>query len=389
MRHFLWILLSALALPGVALAQYTEVRVGLFGGVPTKEVMVMGDQGPLTIWADGVQVGELSSADGMVLTSSPGGIHAKSLVLDLHAKKNFVFRSPQGKGFRLRNMAPRSAGHPYPGQLELKKAGGALQLVATVPLEQYVAGVVQAEAGKDHAAEYYKLQAVSCRTYALANRRRHAPEGFELCDGTHCQVFKGRNGNDSIRQAVAWTKDLVVVDSDIHLIHATFHSNCGGETMNAEDIWSKSEPYLVSTMDTFCLHAPHAVWEKRIPRNQWLGYLRKKYGVDTDDSNVVASLTEHAPECRELFLSNIRPEVPLAQVRQDFGLRSTFFSVQPAGDMVVLKGRGFGHGVGLCQEGAMRMAKDGFSYSDILHHYFSNVHLVKLQNLDFFRDDGL
>ncbi|HQY78747.1 MAG TPA: hypothetical protein PLJ63_03065, partial [Flavobacteriales bacterium] len=61
----------------------------------------------------------------------------------------------------------------------------------------------------------------------------------------------------------------------------------------------------------------------------------------------------------------------------------------PEGDMVVLEGRGFGHGVGLCQEGAMRMARDGFSYTDILHHYFANVHLVKLQNLDFFRDDGL
>jgi len=57
--------------------------------------------------------------------------------------------------------------------------------------------------------------------------------------------------------------------------------------------------------------------------------------------------------------------------------------------MVVLEGRGFGHGVGLCQEGAMRMARDGFSYTDILHHYFAKVHLVKLQNLDFFRDDGL
>lgn len=373
----------------LALGQYADVRVGLFRDSPTREVMVMGDQGPLTIWADGKQVAELSSNDGLLLRISENGIHGKSLMLDLVAKKNLIFRSPAGRGFRLRNMAPKSTERRYPGTLELTRNGSVFKLVATVPLEEYVAGVVQAEAGKDHDIEYYKLQAVSCRTYALANKRRHLADGYEVCDGTHCQVFQGRNRQDSIRQAVALTRDLVVVDSDIHLIHATFHSNCGGETMNAEDVWSRSEPYLVSTMDTFCLHAPHAEWEKRVPRIKWLGYLRKQYGVDTDDSNVVASVTHYTPECRDLYLSNISPEVPLQRVRKDFDLRSTYFSMHTEGDMVVLTGRGFGHGVGLCQEGAMRMARDGYSYSDILHHYFTNVHLVKLQNLDFFRDDGL
>ncbi|MBS1570576.1 MAG: SpoIID/LytB domain-containing protein [Bacteroidetes bacterium] len=374
---------------GPICAQYADVRVGLLRDMTVKEVMVMGDRGPLTVWADGKQVAELSSQDGLIVRCGEKGIHAKSLVLDITAKKNITFRSPIGKGLRLKGMAPKTAERAYPGTLELTRTGGAFLLVATVPIEEYVAGVVQAEAGKDHWMEYYKLQAVSCRTYALANKRRHEGEGFEVCDGTHCQVFKGKNMQDSIRQAVALTRDLVVVDADIRLIHATFHSNCGGETINAEDLWSKSEPYLVSTIDTFCLNAPHAVWEKSIPRSKWLGYLHRTYGVNTDDSNVVASVTDHDPECRELYLSNISPEVPLAQVRRDFDLRSTYFSVHPHGEMVVLSGRGFGHGVGLCQEGAMRMARDGYSYEDILHHYYSNVHLVKLQNLDFFRDDGL
>lgn len=379
----------ALLAAGPLCAQYADVRVGLFRDQAIKEVMVMGDRGPLTVWADGKRVAELASSDGLIVRTSEHGIHAKSLVLDLTAKKSFTLRSPIGKGFRMKGRIPKTAERAYPGSLELTRTGSSFLLVATVPIEEYVAGVVQAEAGKDHWMEYYKLQAVSCRTYALANKRRHEGEGFEVCDGTHCQVFKGKNVQDSIRQAVALTRDLVVVDSDIRLIHATFHSNCGGETINAEDLWSKSEPYLVSTMDTFCLHAPHAVWEKSIPRSKWLGYLQRTYGVNTDDSNVVASVTDHVPECRELYLSNISPEVPLAQVRKDFDLRSTYFSMHPQGDMVVLTGRGFGHGVGLCQEGAMRMAKDGYSYETILHHYFANVHLVKLQNLDFFRDDGL
>lgn len=389
MQRMIFLLAAALAWMQAVAQQYADVRVGLFRDTPTSEVMVMGDGGPLTIWVDGKQAGELAPTDGLVLKCTAAGIHGRSLMLDLAARKSITFRSPSGKGFRLRSMAPKGAERSYPGSLELGRAGAALRLVATVPLEEYVGGVVMAEAGKDQWMEYYKLQAVSCRTYALANKRRHADEGFEVCDGTHCQVFQGRNRVDSIRQAVALTRDLVVVDQDIRLIHATFHSNCGGETMNAEDIWSRSEPYLVGTTDTFCLHEPHAVWEKSMPRAKWLGLLRKQYGVDIDDSNVVASVTDYTPGCRDLFLANITPSVPLARLRKDFNLRSAFFSIRPEGDMVVLNGRGFGHGVGLCQEGAMHMARHGYGYADILHHYFANVHLVKLQNLDFFRDDGL
>ncbi|HMN06724.1 MAG TPA: SpoIID/LytB domain-containing protein [Flavobacteriales bacterium] len=389
MKRIFPLLLGGLLCMVASAQQYADMRVGLFRDTPTRHIMVMGDGGALTIWVDGKQAGELASSDGLVLKYENGAIHARSLVLDLVAKKNIVFRSPGGRGFRLRNMAPKGLERPYPGSLEVGVAGGYLRPVATVPLEEYVGGVVMAEAGKDQWMEYYKLQAVSCRTYALANKRRHAGEGYEVCDATHCQVFLGRNRVDSIRQAVALTRDLVVVDADIRLIHATFHSNCGGETMNAEEVWSKSEPYLVSTLDTFCLREPHAVWEKTMPRSQWLNHLRKQYGVNTEDSNVVASVTDYVPGCRDQFLANITPAVPLVQLRKDFQLRSAYFSIKPQGDMVVLNGRGFGHGVGLCQEGAMHMARHGHSYTEILHHYFANVHLVKLQNLDFFRDDGL
>jgi stage II sporulation protein D len=73
-------------------------------------------------------------------------------------------------------------------------------------------------------------------------------------------------------------------------------------------------------------------------------------------------------------------------VREDLKLKSTFFSVTTTGEQVVLNGRGFGHGVGLCQEGAMHMARDGKSYIEILRHYYTDVHLVDVNTLDFFRD---
>lgn len=380
---------AALSLGLRAAAREPDVRVGLLRDITTRQVMVMGSHGPLTLLADGKKVGELGSNDGLKLECTANGIVGKSLSLALSAKRTFTLRSPNGRGFRLRSLGPQTQERTYPGAaLEVQRVGDAFLLVAVVPLEEYVAGVVQSEAGKDKAPEYYKLQAVSCRTYALANQRRHAGEGFSVCDGTHCQVFLGRCTLDTIKQAVTATRDMVVVDADIRLIHATFHSNCGGETMNAEDLWSKSEPYLVSTLDTFCLHAPHATWQQRMPRVQWLGYLKKNYGVDTADPRVAASVTEHDPACRELYLGNIPPYVPLARVRTDLKLNSTYFRIRGEGDQVVFEGRGFGHGVGLCQEGAMRMARVGYPFIDILHHYFAEVHLVDLKTIDFFRDEG-
>jgi stage II sporulation protein D len=202
-------------------------------------------------------------------------------------------------------------------------------------------------------------------------------------------VYHGRNRNDSIRMAVDATHSLVLVDADIKLIQATFHSNCGGETVNAEDLWGRSQTYLRATVDTFCTAAPHATWTKNLSRTEWLGYLQRKYSLRTGDSAQLYAVLNYEPQCRDLYLGNSWPLVPLKNVREDLGLKSTFFSVRTEGEKVVLEGRGFGHGVGLCQEGAMKMARAGKSYTDILHHYYTSVHLVDLTTLDFFRDDSL
>src|SRR5690606_35674289 len=155
-----------------------------------------------------------------------------------------------------------------------------------------------------------------CRTYALSNQRKHLPEGFDLCDGTHCQVYRGLCSIDSIRLAAEATHGLVLVDTGIRLIHSTFHSNCGGETVNAEDLWSKSEPYLRAITDTFCLAAPHSNWSRSLTRAEWLGYLKKKFSLLPKPDQLEA-LLNYEPNCRDLYLGNTWPLVPLKQVRED------------------------------------------------------------------------
>lgn len=386
---FLRTLVALLVLPLFANAQERTMRIGLLRDITVKHALVMSAKGNCTVYADGERKGEVQANDGLRIDVVAGGLTAKSLSLTISAKHRIeVVPRSAGSGVRLRSLDHKLAERSYIGGLDVTLVGGAMLFVNEVPIESYTAGVVLAEAGKAQYIEYYKLQSVSCRTYALTNQRKHMPEGFELCDGVHCQVYHGRNTNDSIRQAVDATNSLVLVDANIKLIHALFHSNCGGETMNAEDLWSKSEPYLRSTVDTFCLASAHATWEKSMTRTEWLGYLQRRFNYTKPNDQQLAAVLNYEPQCRDLYLGNAWPLVPLKHVREDLALRSTYFSVHSTGDRIVLKGRGFGHGVGLCQEGSMRMAQSGFSYTDILHHYYTDVHLVDLGTLDFFREDA-
>lgn len=381
--------ICSLLLVQVGWAQERNVRVGLMQDRIIRAITVMSAKGNCVVYADGERQGELQANDGLSITIVQGGMSAKSLGLSFKASKRIeVVPRLADSGVRLRTDGQKPVERTYDGSVHVSTALNRLRLVNTVPIEAYTAGVVQAEAGNYHHAEYYKLQSVSCRTYALSNQRKHLPEGFELCDAVHCQVYHGRSRNDSIHMAVAATKRLVLVDADIRLIHSTFHSNCGGETVNAEDVWSKSEPYLRATADTFCLAAPQATWEKSLSRAEWLGYLKRKHKVGELAGTDLEAVLNYQPMCRDLYLGNISSLILLKEVRADLKLRSTFFSVQTEGDVVKLRGRGFGHGVGLCQEGSMRMAKAGRSYTDILHHYYTDVHLVDISTLDFFREEA-
>ncbi|MCB9193729.1 MAG: SpoIID/LytB domain-containing protein [Flavobacteriales bacterium] len=380
----------ALLLPTcLACAQFQEVQVAVLHAEHIVSATLIGTRGPMTIMADGHIVGELAANDGLRIELKGGQLHARTLSGTYAAREKLTLmpRSKEG-GVRLRPSSPKLPERSYPGTIEVRKDGGHLLFVNEARLEDYVAGVVQSEAGRDKPEEYYKLQAVSCRTYALANARKHEEEGFELCDEVHCQVYHGRADVPLILSAVQGTRGMVVVDANIQLIHATFHSNCGGETVNAEDVWSRPEPYLQGTVDTFCLAQPHATWRRALGKEQWLNYLANTYGLSLKDKDVVRHVLDQEPPCRELYLNGHRPLIPLKQVRDDWKLNSTYFAIHTEGDSVIFSGRGFGHGVGLCQEGAMEMARDGYAFTEILHHYYQDVHLIDLSNLEFFREDG-
>jgi stage II sporulation protein D len=165
-----------------------------------------------------------------------------------------------------------------------------------------------------------------------------------------------------------------------------FFSNCGGQTANSEDVWNSEVYYLRSVKDSFCLGQNNANWTKKIPKSDWEKYLIAK-GFSKEWFEEEECALEYFQCQREKDFEKNNISIPLVDIRKDWKLKSTFFDVEVDGNYVILKGKGFGHGVGMCQEGAMNMAEKGYTYIDILHHYYKGVHMIDLKALDFFKED--
>lgn len=288
----------------------------------------------------------------------------------------------------LRSIKPSRPDVRYNERLWVRAAGkGLLSNLLIKDIDAYVAGVVESESGKEEFLEYYKVQSVISRTYAMGHLRRHEQEGFMLCDQVHCQVYNGyARFNQEIVKAAHATKDQVLVDSDMSLITASYHSNCGGYTVNSEDVWSKALPYLRAKRDTFCLHSPHSVWFAYVSKSEWNDFLSSY----TIDSKMLGDqrMQDFQREERQARLRTSKDgHVMTKDIRSKWRLKSSYFHLDDRGDTWWLSGRGFGHGVGLCQEGAMGMVCHGFDYQQILSFYYTDVHLVHLSVLDFFRDN--
>lgn len=262
----------------------------------------------------------------------------------------------------------------YRGDLSARIEFGTLLLVNTTDIESYIAGVVDSEGGSGKYPEYFKTQSVIARTYLFRNLSKHASDQFNLCDDTHCQVFGGITSDTLILNATLATRGEIITGPDSLPVIAAFHSNCGGETVGSEDVWLSPQPYLVRVKDPWCLESRNARWTKSISLADWSAYLRKA-GFSGDASLLNFS---QITRTRNYRIGDI--SIPLLQLRNDFNLRSTFFSVSVKGDSVLLSGRGYGHGVGLCQEGAMTMAARGFDYRQIIGFYYTGVKISRLSD---------
>lgn len=378
---FLFLFLSSLLLNAAT------VNVKILSNTKLSSIIISTLPGEYLVSGDGNIVND-STISIFQLSADGDSIQLKTIerIIGKFSVIKFNSNSP-ATNITIKSQLPERKVRAFEGDLEISVSNSSLKVINVTDIEHYVAGVIEAEAGTRASSEYFKLQAILCRTYALTHLRRHEGEGFHLCDQVHCQVYRNSTKNFDILNAVEATKGLVIVDSDLNLITAAFHSNCGGQTINSEDVWSLPTSYLKSVKDTFCLYEPHAKWKKKIAMKEWQGYLEEKHKYSGNDSSLLCSTVSFPQDDRCIFYTDRELKIPLKTIRADWGLNSTYFSIDQEKDSLVFNGRGYGHGVGLCQEGAMRMARIGHPYQDILHFYYKDVHLVNLSVLDFFKQE--
>lgn len=258
-----------------------------------------------------------------------------------------------------------------------------------LPPEEYVLGVVAAEGSVEGELEALKALAVAARTYAVKNLRRHADEGYDFCDLTHCQRYLLTAADERsharfknlFRRAVTETAGETLRDEGGRVADAYFHAACGGATADVETLWGvKDAPgHLRGVADEYCAAAPHT-WVNVIPAAKLAKALRNDSASDVGErlENVAVTGRDRTGRVEFVVLEGdgsrtLRGWDFKMIVGRALGwnvLKSSRFEVARSGTDFVFRGSGFGHGLGLCQEGAHEMARRGFSYRRILEHYF-------------------
>jgi len=310
-----------------------------------------------------------------------------------------------------------SDSYAYSGDFILKTVKKKIVLNQFLPLENYLAGVVQNEIGDNAPAEALKAQIVAARTHALTLllNNKHKADGYDLCNSTHCQVYRGKYLlNEQILQAIYECSPEVLFFNG-NLAETTYHSCCGGKTEAADIIWNgKPINYLkgvscINKVNSYDLSKEKDArewidkhlaegemsswergalsWNKSISHNQ----LAKNAGLTSINR---IEIIQRGYSGRITKIKLIGNDTILLnseyQIRQVFGnLLSSFFYIagpyRIANETVIIipqqtikiKGRGAGHGVGMCQVGALRMARKGTNYKEILLHYYPETTINK------------
>ena len=249
--------------------------------------------------------------------------------------------------------------------------------VVSWPLEPYVARVLAGESEPDADEAAVEALAVAIRTFALANADRHAADGFDLCDGTHCQV--PRAATAATRRATMATLGQILTWNGAPA-EVFYSASCGGYSEGAEHVWSGTGlPYLASAVDD--VHRHDIPWtvdlsvadvEIALSRGGFRGSLR----------DVQVDARSPSGRAIRLRLSGLEPSVITGeQFRSAIGnvvVRSTLFSIDRRDASLRVTGFGYGHGVGMCVIGAGRRATRGEGVRQILAQYFPGLELTRL-----------
>lgn len=318
----------------------------------------------------------------------------------------------------------------YAGQVVLRPSTNAtLTVINRLDIESYLCGVLPYEMSTGWPLEALKAQAVAARNYVSNNRTKHQSDGFDLCNTTHCQVYRGIAAQAAdCTQAVLETAGVYLYYQD-KPAQTFYFSSSGGRTENVKDVWGSSFPYLVSVEDSYekTAEIASANWNYTLSRSA-LEELLKNYNLGTiSDLSIVSTTDGGRAKVLKAVGSLASAEIKAADFRSLVGnssIKGTYFTITKSGgaeltvrsstetlknggtayvlsanntpavqsinavlgkdgirafassfEQLTFTGKGYGHGVGMSQWGARGMAEAGFTYDQILTHYFVGTEL--------------
>jgi stage II sporulation protein D len=274
-------------------------------------------------------------------------------------------------------------GRKYRSKVEIFPSDSGMLVVNELPLEDYLAGLINCEISSQWPMEAIKAQAVVARTYALYQKEARKNSTYDLESSVIDQVYNGCEIEDS--RAVRGVRETAgeVLTYNNSVIQAFYHSSCGGHTESSENVWGYPLPYLQGVEDSYCLAAPSARWEQTIPLIRIESLLRTNGYQVAGLRDIKTGRRNRSGRVADLLLTcaNGRQSISAVGFRKAVGytlIKSTNFEVRISGGDAVFSGIGYGHGVGLCQWGSKQRAGDGFDYREILSYYYPGTKLEKM-----------
>lgn len=274
---------------------------------------------------------------------------------------------------------------PFRGVLRISQNDGLL-VINEVGLESYLRGVVPLEISSAWRFDALKVQAVISRTYALYQKEVNAGRKYDLVSSVQDQVYGGgRYENARTNAAIASTRDEVVTYGG-EVILAAFHSTSAGPTEDVSERWSMALPYLQGVSCPRDETSPYYQWEQRIDLERVEEGLRRM-GFPVGPMATLTPLS-YSKAGRVLTVRILHGNGELILRADDLRaavgttlLRSTAFELVNFGKRLLFRGRGYGHGVGLCQWGAKVLAEQGVGYREILRYYYPGTALHSYSSL--------
>jgi len=278
--------------------------------------------------------------------------------------------------------------HTFRGDILLMRTpNNRLTAINSVDIEDYIKGVLYHEVSHHWPMEALKAQAVATRTYAIYKMDASTRNDYDVTNDIYSQVYGGKD-SERYRTGLAVERTTgQVLNYQGKILPAYFHATCGGMTEDVKELWDISIPPLRGVPCMFCQDSPHMHWKKNFRLQNIQSNLNKldyKIGsikdiviLERDRSERIKNLKITDRNGAELIISG-------KDFREAIGpneLKSNNYEIAMQGYYVDFTGKGWGHGVGLCQWGARGMAEQQFNYKQILAYYYPSSELIDYHDL--------